>query len=584
MKTLRGIPAAPGITLGPAFPYLPASLDVPRRRDADPAQELERLDRALSAARQQLAEILQKAREQLTEGDAAIFEAHALFLEDPALIEATRQRIRAENLNAEAALHDTVEDLAGQLEALGDETFQARAADVRDVGQRVLRNLLGVGEADLSTLAAPAIILASDLTPSDTIQLDRSKVLGFCTAEGGPTSHTAILAKALGLPAVVGAGSQVLEVLAGQRLALNGATGEVVIDPDPETERRFKTAQAAWTQAQAADLSHAAEPAVTADGTQVEVVANVGSLDDARLALDHGAEGIGLLRTEFLYLERRTAPDEEEQYAAYAAILRVMGARPVVVRTLDVGGDKELPYLDLGAEANPFLGWRAIRMCLDRPDFFKTQLRALIRASTGSDLRVMFPMISSLEEIRRAKELFKQAWDEVREAGHATAEKIQLGIMVEVPSAAIMADRFADEVDFFSIGTNDLTQYTFAAERTNERVANLGDPCHPAVLRLIEGVILAAHRVGIWVGLCGEMAGDPEAIPLLLGLGLDEFSMAPSLIPRAKAEIRRWTVEQARSLAERVTRLDNAEAVRALVRASSPAASVAMEPGTGGDA
>jgi phosphoenolpyruvate-protein phosphotransferase len=462
------------------------------------------------------------------------------------------------------------------MEAMGNETFAARAVDMRDAGRRVLRLLLGQPEEDLSQLKAPMVILARDLAPSDTVRLDKALVLAFCTAEGGPTSHTAILAKALGIPAVVGLGKELLALKAGEFLLVDGARGEVLVEPDEAAIIGFQARERAHLARAEVELASAQEPAVTRDGHAVEVVANIGSEAEAKAALVYGAKGVGLLRTEFLYLDRKTAPGEEEQHQAYAAILEVMGTRPVVSRTLDVGGDKPLAYLDLGQEANPFLGWRAIRMCLDKPDFFKIQLRALLRASPQHDLRIMFPMVATLEEVRQAKALLAEARRELEAEGAPLAEQVQVGIMVEIPSVVVLADQFAREVDFFSVGTNDLTQYTFAAERTNEKVAHLGDACHPAILRQIGRVIQAAHAAGIWAGVCGELAGDPEAVPILLGLGLDEFSMAPASIPGAKAILRQWSQEEAQRLAESALALESAEAVREMVRSNDPLAKASV--------
>ncbi len=562
----QGIPASPGISHGPAFVYLEQDLSVPRHQIQNSEDEQRRLEKAITIASEQITTLQTKAEAETGVDEAAIFEAHALFLQDPTLISAVHEAIQGQKMNAEAAWIDAIEVNATNLEALEDDYFQARAADVRDVGQRVLRILLGVAESDLTDLTAPSIVLALDLTPSDTVRLDKSLVLGFCTAEGGPTSHTAILAKALGLPAVVGLGRSILDLKNNDPILVDGEFGEVIAFPDEKTLQKFE-ARRQKIEAQAlVELELAHEPATTLDGHQVEVVANIGNPQEAEYALKHGAEGVGLLRTEFLYLDRQEEPNEEEQLAAFDSILDAMEDRPVVVRTIDVGGDKELPYLDLGVEANPFLGWRAIRMSLDKPELFKTQLRALWRASPGHDLRVMFPMIATLNEVQRAKMLFNDARGEVVAEGHDVADRIQLGIMVEVPAVAVLADLFAREVDFFSIGTNDLTQYTFAAERTNEKVAHLGDGCHPAVLRQIQRILEAAHDEGIWVGLCGELAGDPDAVPILLGLGLDEFSMAPSSIPHAKAIIRSWSKSNAQSLAAKVLDLDSAEAVREYVR------------------
>ena len=565
MQKIKGIAASPGIAFGPAYVYQDQTIDVLEQIVEDAQSELSRLEKALQMAKGQIEQLMHQAQNQVGDEEAAIFEAHALFLEDPELLKTVRSTIESRLVNCEFAWKGAIEEHAQRLDALDDEYFQARAADLRDVGSRVLRLLLGIEDVDLSGLKQSSIIIAKDLTPSDTVRLDKSLVVGFCTAEGGPTSHTAILAKALALPAVVGVGEELLSIQGGTALILDGEAGTIIIDPDQDTKTanqiRMEELQ---TQAEI-DRSSATEPATTKDGIRVEVVANIGRPEETADSLELGAEGIGLLRTEFLYLDRKVAPDEEQQYSAYREILGAMGHRPVVARTLDVGGDKPLPYLDLGQESNPFLGWRAIRMCLDREDFFKIQLRALLRASPGHDLRIMFPMIATLGELQKAKGLLEEAGDEVVRSGGQVSDDIQVGIMVEVPSVVVMADQFASQVDFFSIGTNDLTQYTMAAERTNEKVAYLGDALHPAILRQIKTVIDAAHEQGIWVGLCGELAGDQQGIPILLGLGLDEFSMAPSLIPRAKAIIRTWTMSQSKELANTAVNLDSAEAVREYV-------------------
>ena len=566
MKILKGIPASGGIASGPAYIFKHSELGVKREAIADPAAELSRLESARDIAREQLQALKVKTEQEASADEAAIFDAHAMFLDDPSLLDLVADVVNVEKLNVEAAWSDGIENFAQQMEMMGDEYLSARAADIRDVGKRVLRILSGQTETDLSGLNIPSVILAEDLTPSDTARLDKQFVLGFATAEGGPTSHTAILAKALGLPAVVGCGELLMSIPAGTQMLIHGGKAEIIADPDEETKQNYEKLTGEAARIAELELKSAAEHAVTRDGRQVEIVANVGSPSDAVSALKFGAEGIGLLRTEFLYLERTTAPTEEEQLSAYKAVLDVMEKRPVVVRTLDVGGDKQLDYLDLGKEANPFLGWRAIRMCLDKPDFFKIQLRALLRASPGHDLRIMFPMIATLEEVRRSKALLAEARGEVIAAGHPVSENIQVGIMVEIPAAAQMADLFAKEVDFFSVGTNDLTQYTMAAERTSEKMAYLADPCHPAVVRQIKRVIEEGHKAGIWIGVCGEMAGDPEAAPVLLGLGLDEFSMAAPGIPHLKAILRQWSFADAKILAEHVINLENGTAVREYVR------------------
>ena len=571
MRTMKGIPASPGIQQAPAWKYESDDIEVSRAPVGDPSSEWQRLTHALERARSQVAEIHIRALSEVGSSEAAIFEAHRMFLEDPALLARARQGIFQSEISAEAAWAEGFEYYAAKLEGLGDELLRARAADVRDVGALVLRILLGRERSSKPSPSAPSIVIARDLTPSDTIGLDRAFVRGFATMEGGPTSHTAILAKALQLPAVVGLGQRLFEVDDGALVLIDGERGEIVVEPDVAAAEAFARRSKEVQRIEQEASEHAEEPAQTTDGHRVEVVANIGRVEEARAAIGLGAEGVGLLRTEFLYLERSYAPSEEEQLHAYGEILDAFESRPVVVRTLDAGGDKELRYLDPTPEANPFLGWRAIRLCLDRPDLFKTQLRALLRASVGHDLRIMFPMVAILDEVRRAKNLLYEARKEVEAAGHRTASAIQVGIMVEVPAVAVMADQFAREVDFLSIGTNDLTQYTMAAERTNQRVAYLGDACHPAVLRQIRGVIKAGHQAGIWVGLCGELAGDPQGIPILLGLGLDEFSMAPGFIPHAKALIRKWSFAGARELAALALDLDSAPAVRAAVATSSPA-------------
>ncbi len=566
MIKLKGIPASGGVAAGPAYFFKHQTTGLARTIITDPTAELNRLELARFMAREQLSILKTKTKAETSSEEAAIFDAHAMFLDDPSLLDTVRETIEGQNLNVEAAWVDAIEGYAQQLEVMEDEYLRARAADIRDVGQRVLRILTGQNETDLSGLVKPALVIAQDLTPSDTARLDKALVLGFATAEGGPTSHTAILAKALGLPAVVGIGAKLLEINTNTPLLINGSLGELIADADEATRRYYEKIGNEASQLADLELKVAKAHTVTTDGHQVEIVANVGSPEDAKSALKFGAEGIGLLRTEFLYLERKTAPTEEEQFVAYKSVLDVMEQRPVVVRTLDVGGDKQLDYLDLGKETNPFLGWRAIRLCLDKPDFFKIQLRALLRASPGHDLRIMFPMIATLEEVRKSKALLEEARQEVEAAGQPVADHIQVGTMVEIPSVTVMADLFAREVDFFSIGTNDLTQYTMAAERTNEKMAYLADPCHPAIIRQIQRVIEEAHKAGIWVGVCGEMAGDPDAAPTLLGLGLDEFSMAAPAIPRVKAILRKWSLLEAQALAADVLNFENGTAVRAFVR------------------
>lgn len=567
---LRGIPAAPGLAVGIAFLLGEKQVHISRETGRDPEREWERLDAARERARVDLRRLKEKVEREIGPEEAAIFDAHGMLLEDITLTKLVRETIDS-GLNAESAWMDGIDHFAQQLEKIPDPTLSARAADLRDIGQRVVLYLLGESPESQETLPEDSVVIARDLSPSQTASLEKDSIAAFCIAEGAPTSHAAILAKALGVPAVVGVGEELLQISKGVPMLVDGKEGLLIVHPSEDTRNTFERKRVQAQALSEAERAKAHAPAVTKDHHQVEVVANVGGVDDAVAALEMGAEGIGLLRTEFLYLERTQAPNEEEQVEVYSEILEVMVSRPVVARTIDVGGDKDMPYLEIGTEANPFLGWRGIRYCLGEPAFFKQQLRALLRAGVGHDLRVMLPMVTTLAEVRQAKQLITEARQEILSEGGKVAEPLQIGMMVETPAAAVQADLFAPEVDFFSIGTNDLTQYTMAAERTNPKVAFLGDPCHPAVLRLIQQVIEAGHQAGIWVGVCGEMAGDPDAIPILLGFGLDEFSMSPPAIPHAKELIRAWSLEDAKELAEACLNLDSSEAVRARVNEKSQA-------------
>ncbi|RLC73766.1 MAG: phosphoenolpyruvate--protein phosphotransferase [Chloroflexi bacterium] len=574
MKTLQGIAASRGIAIGSAFRFQKADLCFERSTIRDPAVEWARFQAALDTASKQLAAVCARAEAVSGAENAAIFQAHALMLDDPELLDAVRTAIEEQCINAESALSDASEMYIQLLESLDNEYLSTRAADVRDVTERVLRILLGVVESPIADLTTPSIILARDLPPSDTVLLDKSLVLGFCTAEGGPTAHTAILARGLGLPAIVGIGPDLLEVADHTTLILDGGSGTLVVEPDEKTVAMHRTRQAVATTVLAQARERAHEPAITRDGHRVEIVANIGNVEGAWAALEAGAEGVGLLRTEFLYLERDRLPDEEEQYQAYRAIVYELGNLPVILRTLDIGGDKELPYLDLPQEMNPFLGVRAIRLCLARPELFKPQLRAALRAGAGRNLKLMFPMVATVAEVRAARAILAECQAELLAEGQPIAEEMEVGIMVEIPAAALMADHLAAEIDFFSIGDNDLSQYTLAADRANANVASLASGFQPAVLRLVRDVITAAHVQGKWVGLCGELAGEPLAVPILLGLGLDEFSMNPPAIPLIKQIIRALTLDEAREVAQAALELDNPDAVRALVRERVTAANL----------
>ncbi len=560
--------------MGPAYVYHPRQVVI-RRQEIDAASvddEVARWRDASAAARAELAETQTQVTRSMGSEHAAIFETHSLMLEDPELVDQVEAKIRDMHMPAPAAVHEAAEFYANALAALDDEVLSARAADVRDVAQRVICLLENDVDMSLAQLLTPCVIVAKDLTPSDTARMNRQAVLGLCTGEGGLTSHTAIIARAIGLPAVVGLGQEWEEVRDQEMLIMDGSAGVVLTSPDDASQQEYALRLDAWRRA--GDLARTAShgPAVTRDGHRVEVAANAGSLATARAALDNGAEGIGLLRTEFLFLDRTSPPDEDEQYAAYRGIADIMGQQPVVIRTLDVGGDKPPTYLDLPSELNPFLGWRGVRISLARPDLLKVQLRAILRAGAGRNLKIMFPMVTAVEEAREARRLVVTCQQELVAEGVALADRTEVGIMVEVPSAALMADLLAPEVDFFSLGTNDLTQYTLAVDRGNARVAALYDWLHPAVLRLVKMVIDGGHRAGKWVGMCGEMAGDRKAIPLLLGLGLDEFSANPAAIPAAKELIRSLDTSAMAGLAARALNVATAAEVHSLVeRETGPA-------------
>lgn len=550
---LQGIPAAPGLAHGKTVLVKKETLEVPEYEVEDVEAEIQRLMNACKDSQKEIAELKENVKGRAKSNEAEIFEAHKMILEDAALIDRAKKAIR-EGTNAEKACMDAFEYFAQMMEQIQDETLSSRSADIRDVGRRVLGHLLGVSVGGM-ILTEPAIIIGEDLTPSDTVSLDKDLVLGFCTASGGPTSHTAILAKAFGLPAVVGLGKKILSVNEGTFVLVNGDKGEVIIHPEESQKEAFLQREEKDKARQKEARKAAQAPAVTATGERVEIVANIGGVLDAPLGVRNGAEGVGLFRTEFLYLDRNSLPTEAEQIQAYEAVFANYEGMPMVVRTLDIGGDKIIPYLDLPEELNPFLGWRGIRMIDGAEEIFRTQFRALLQAGVGVDLRIMVPMVSGIKEIQAAKAVLAKMKDELRSEGKDFAEDVQFGIMVEVPSAALLADRLAKEVDFFSIGTNDLTQYTLAVDRTNSKVSYLASPLNPAVLMLIKHTIDSAHANGRWVGLCGELAGEILAAPILLGLGLDEFSMSPARIPEIKQVMKYLRMEDCKKLALEVLQM-----------------------------
>jgi phosphoenolpyruvate-protein phosphotransferase len=564
-KTLQGIGASPGLVIGPILCYEVPKLVVERQKVEHPEQEISRLQAALHQAQQEVNALSVQAMRDGGSGEAAIFEVHEMFLSDPDLLQQVRSTIETQHCNAEYAWQEAIHAYAETLRTLGDEYLAERTQDIEDVQQRVLRILQGAS-TQATHLEKPVVIISADLAPSDTVVLEKKKVLAFCTATGGPTSHVAILSKALGIPAVVGLGDDIRHLDNDTLVIVDGTHGTVLIEPDAATIDLYRQRIDAHSQRQREALKYAHQPATTLDGKRIEIAANLGGPAEAQAALEHGAEGVGLLRTEFLFLNRDAAPDEEEQTAVYREIMQGMGQHPVVARTLDIGGDKPAPYLQLPVEMNPFLGIRGLRLTLMLPELFQTQLKALLRAGAGHHLKIMFPMVTSCEEIQQARYHIEQARTDLSARGIEAAIHCEIGIMVEVPAAALIADRLAEVVDFFSIGTNDLAQYTLAADRTNTSVTGLADALHPAVLRLIQMVIEAARPHHRWVGICGELAGDTLATPVLLGLGLDELSMNARAIPLVKQTIRRYTSIEARSIAMHALALDSAAEVRAYLQ------------------
>lgn len=569
MSFLQGIAASSGIAIAKAYRLVEPDLSFEKKTVEDAAAEINRFQAALSTSKQELDAIREKANKELGADKAAIFEAHLLVLSDPELIAPIEDKINTESVNAEVALKETTDMFINMFESMDNEYMQERAADIRDVTKRVLSHLLGVHLANPSMISEEVVVVAEDLTPSDTAQLNRQFVKGFTTDIGGRTSHSAIMARSLEIPAVVGTKKATEEISNGDLVIVDGLKGEIHINPTPEVVESYKKVAAEYEEQKAEWAKLVNEKTVSSDGVHVELAANIGTPNDLEGVTSNGGEAVGLYRTEFLYMGRDQLPTEDEQFESYKAVLEGMKGKPVVVRTLDIGGDKELPYLELPKEMNPFLGFRAIRLCLEETGIFRTQLRALLRASSYGNLKIMFPMIATLNEFRAAKALLEEEKANLTAEGVTVADKIELGIMVEIPSTAVLADQFAKEVDFFSIGTNDLIQYTMAADRMNERVSYLYQPYNPSILRLVKMVIDAAHKEGKWAGMCGEMAGDETAIPLLLGLGLDEFSMSATSILKARSQILSLSKKEMEELAEKALQMSTTEEVMEAVKAAA---------------
>ncbi|QOR68329.1 phosphoenolpyruvate--protein phosphotransferase [Cytobacillus suaedae] len=560
-KLIKGIAASPGIAIAKAYRLEEPKLTVTKKSVSDIELELARFKKALDLSKDELEKIKEKTNEDLGEDKAAIFAAHLLVLSDPELVNPVEDRIKTENSNAEFALQETANMFISIFESMDNEYMKERASDIRDVTKRVIGHLLGVTIPNPSMISEEVIIVAEDLTPSDTAQLNRKYVKGFTTNIGGRTSHSAIMARSMEIPAIVGTKTVTANIDNGDIVIVDGLSGDVIVNPTEEQIAQYEQKKRDYEEQRAEWSKLVKEKTVTSDGHHVELAANIGTPDDVEGVLKNGGEGVGLYRTEFLYMGRDQLPTEDEQFAAYKAVLEKMAGKPVVVRTLDIGGDKELPYLHLPKEMNPFLGYRAIRLCLEEQDIFRTQLRALLRASTFGNLKIMFPMIATLDEFRQAKSILLEEKDKLVAQGESVSNEIEIGIMVEIPSTAVIADQFAKEVDFFSIGTNDLIQYTMAADRMNETVSYLYQPYHPAILRLVSMVIEAAHKEGKWAGMCGEMAGDPVAIPLLLGLGLDEFSMSATSILPARTQLSKLSYVDSKSYKEKILSMSTTEEV-----------------------
>ncbi|TQS74783.1 phosphoenolpyruvate--protein phosphotransferase [Ornithinibacillus gellani] len=564
--TLQGIAASSGVAIAKAYRLELPDLSFDKKTIEDTAKEVQRLEDALTVSKSELEKIREHAKKEMGEEHAEIFSAHLLVLDDPELINPIKEKIEYDKKSAEESLQEIAAMFIDMFKNMDNAYMRERAADIKDVTERVLAHLLGAVFPNPALINEEVIIIANDLTPSDTAQLNREFVKGFATDIGGRTSHSAIMARSLEIPAIVGTKDITAKVENGDMIIVDGLDGVVLINPSEEEINTYRDKQTNFAKQKEEWAKLKDEATTSKDGQHVELGGNIGTPEDVQGVINNGGEAVGLYRTEFLYMGKSQLPTEEEQYEAYKSVLEQMGDKPVVVRTLDVGGDKELSYLDLPKEMNPFLGFRAIRFCLENENVFRPQLRALLRASAHGNLKIMFPMIATLEEFRQAKAILLDEKEALKNEGHTISDSIEVGIMVEIPSTAVLAKQFAKEVDFFSIGTNDLIQYTMAADRMNERVSYLYQPYHPAILTLVNNVIEAAHSEGKWAGMCGEMAGDPIAIPILLGLGLDEFSMSATSILPARTQIRDLSKEKIAANKDKLLAMSTAEEVVAFMK------------------
>ncbi|MEW7630932.1 phosphoenolpyruvate--protein phosphotransferase [Staphylococcus aureus] len=565
-KLIKGIAASDGVAIAKAYLLVEPDLTFDKNEKVtDVEGEVAKFNSAIEASKVELTKIRNNAEVQLGADKAAIFDAHLLVLDDPELIQPIQDKIKNENANAATALTDVTTQFVTIFESMDNEYMKERAADIRDVSKRVLSHILGVELPNPSMIDESVVIVGNDLTPSDTAQLNKEFVQGFATNIGGRTSHSAIMSRSLEIPAIVGTKSITQEVKQGDMIIVDGLNGDVIVNPTEDELIAYQDKRECYF-ADKKELQKLRDAdTVTVDGVRAELAANIGTPNDLPGVIENGAQGIGLYRTEFLYMGRDQMPTEEEQFEAYKEVLEAMDGKRVVVRTLDIGGDKELSYLNLPEEMNPFLGYRAIRLCLAQQDIFRPQLRALLRASVYGKLNIMFPMVATINEFREAKAILLEEKENLKNEGHDISDDIELGIMVEIPATAALADVFAKEVDFFSIGTNDLIQYTLAADRMSERVSYLYQPYNPSILRLVKQVIEASHKEGKWTGMCGEMAGDETAIPLLLGLGLDEFSMSATSILKARRQINGLSKNEMTELANRAVDCATQEEVIELV-------------------
>lgn len=563
---IKGIGASPGIAIGEALVLEHKEMVIEKKENVNVEVEVEKLNSAVDTSKKELSAVKEKVAKELGEEEAEIFGAHLLVLEDPEFIGEAENKIKNESLNAEYALNEVKDMFVSIFESMDNDYMRERAADVKDVTNRVLRHILGIKIIDLSNLSDEVVLIAHDLTPSDTATMDKKKVLGFLTNIGGRTSHTAIMSRTLEIPAIVGLSDVTDKVKDSDMIVFDGDKGIVIVSPEEDVVAEYQEKKRIFEEDKKALELLKGQPSVTTDKKHVELAGNIGTPNDLEGLINNDAEGVGLYRTEFLYMDSDEFPSEEIQFEAYKKVLEGMKGKPVVIRTLDIGGDKKLSYFEMEEEMNPFLGYRAIRLCLDRTDIFKTQLRALFRASVYGKLRIMFPMISSLEELLAAKAICEEVKSDLKAEGLGYSDDVEIGMMIEIPSAAVISDLLAKHVDFFSIGTNDLIQYTCAVDRMNQKISYLYNQFNPAVLRLIKMVIKNAHAEGKWVGMCGESAGDQMMIPILLGFGLDEFSMSPISILRARRLINSVSEKDMQALSDKVLEFGTAKEIESYMK------------------